>query len=96
MNNFHKALIFFFGFVSFDLFQVSIASIVSTGDFNEDFFVIWSPTHVNTSSDGKTRSLKLDQESGKLYIYHDFKLRLQLRNKPLYCRRMRTNMAGTP
>ncbi|XP_004496796.1 probable xyloglucan endotransglucosylase/hydrolase protein 10 [Cicer arietinum] len=64
MNNFHKALIFFFGFVSFDLFQVSIASIVSTGDFNEDFFVIWSPTHVNTSSDGKTRSLKLDQESG--------------------------------
>ncbi|XP_057424620.1 probable xyloglucan endotransglucosylase/hydrolase protein 10 [Lotus japonicus] len=64
MNNFHTALIFFLGFVSFNLFQVSVASVVSTGDFNKDFFVIWSPTHVNTSADGHTRTLKLDQESG--------------------------------
>ncbi|KAK7357561.1 hypothetical protein VNO80_16851 [Phaseolus coccineus] len=64
MKNFHTALIFFIGFVSSSLFQDSVASVVSTGDFNKDFFVIWSPTHVNTSADGQTRSLKLDQESG--------------------------------
>ncbi|RZB43796.1 putative xyloglucan endotransglucosylase/hydrolase protein 10 isoform B [Glycine soja] len=65
MKNFHTTLLIFFtGFVSSSLFQVSVASIVSTGDFNKDFFVIWSPTHVNTSSDGHTRSLILDQESG--------------------------------
>ncbi|WVY97177.1 hypothetical protein V8G54_029328 [Vigna mungo] len=64
MKNFHLTLIFFIGFVSFSLFQDSAASVVSTGDFNKDFFVIWSPTHVNTSADGQTRSLKLDQESG--------------------------------
>lgn len=67
MKNFHTALIFFIGFVSSSLFQVSVASVVSTGDFNKDFFVIWSPTHVNTSADGHTRSLKLDQESGTNY-----------------------------
>ncbi|PQM33142.1 putative xyloglucan endotransglucosylase/hydrolase protein 10 [Prunus yedoensis var. nudiflora] len=33
-------------------------------DFNKDFFVTWSPSHVNTSADGRTRSMKLDQESG--------------------------------
>lgn len=42
------------------------ASVVSVGDFNKDFSVIWSPSHVNTSADGHERSLKLDQESGKL------------------------------
>ncbi|WJX14857.1 putative xyloglucan endotransglucosylase/hydrolase protein 10 [Trifolium repens] len=64
MNNFNTTLFFFFGFISLSLFHVSIASIISTGDFNKDFFVIWSPNHVNTSDDGKTRTLKLDQESG--------------------------------
>ncbi|QCE08416.1 probable xyloglucan endotransglucosylase/hydrolase protein 10 [Vigna unguiculata] len=64
MKNFYTALIFFIGFVSFSLFQDSAASVVSTGNFNKDFFVIWSPNHVNTSADGRTRSLKLDQESG--------------------------------
>lgn len=69
MNNFNTKLIFFFfGFVSSSLFHISIASIVSTGDFNKDFFVIWSPNHVNTSDDGKTRSLKLDQESGIMNV----------------------------
>ncbi|CAB4321078.1 unnamed protein product [Prunus armeniaca] len=32
-------------------------------DFNKDFFVTWSPSNVNTSADGRTRSMKLDQES---------------------------------
>lgn len=68
MNNFHTAFIFITGFVFSSFFQVSVGSIVSTGDFNKDFFVIWSPTHVNTSADGNTRSLKLDQESGADYI----------------------------
>ncbi|GAY48801.1 hypothetical protein WN944_028579 [Citrus x changshan-huyou] len=52
------------GFLSAYLLQISRASVVSTGDFNKDFFVTWSPSHVNTSADGKARSLKLDQESG--------------------------------
>ena len=67
MNNFHTALIFLVGFVSSSLFQISAASVVSTGNFNKDFFVIWSPTHVNTSADGHTRSMKLDQESGTMH-----------------------------
>ncbi|XP_057977301.1 probable xyloglucan endotransglucosylase/hydrolase protein 10 [Malania oleifera] len=44
--------------------QISVASIVSTGDFNKDFFITWAPSHVNTSVDSQARSLKLDQESG--------------------------------
>lgn len=50
-----------------------LASIVSTGDFNNDFIVKWSPSHVTTSSNGQARTLKLDQESGEtmwyIYIY---------------------------
>lgn len=57
------------GFLSAYLLQISRASVVSTGDFNKDFFVTWSPSHVNTSEDGKARSLKLDQESGKTQKY---------------------------
>ncbi|KAG4929890.1 hypothetical protein JHK82_046959 [Glycine max] len=70
MKNFLKALlIFFIGFViSSSLFQVSVASVVSTGDFNKNFFVIWSPTHVNSSAEGQTRSLKLDQASDTNYL----------------------------
>ncbi|KAI4295812.1 hypothetical protein L6164_035816 [Bauhinia variegata] len=64
-------LILFIGFLSWALFQISVASVVSTGDFNKDFFVIWSPTHVNTSDDGHTRSLKLDQDSGSGFASND-------------------------
>ncbi|KAJ7967618.1 Xyloglucan endotransglucosylase/hydrolase [Quillaja saponaria] len=63
MNNYHK-FTFFIGLVSLSLIQISVASVVSTGDFNKDFFVIWSPSHVNTSTDGRSRSLNLDKESG--------------------------------
>uniref|UniRef100_A0A7N0R8Q8 Xyloglucan endotransglucosylase/hydrolase n=1 Tax=Kalanchoe fedtschenkoi TaxID=63787 RepID=A0A7N0R8Q8_KALFE len=44
--------------------QVSLGSIVSTGNFNEDFYITWSPDHVNTSLDGHLRTLKLDHSSG--------------------------------
>ncbi|KAG7636204.1 putative xyloglucan endotransglucosylase/hydrolase protein 10 [Arabidopsis thaliana] len=53
-----------FSIISSLLLWVSQASVVSSGDFNKDFFVTWSPTHVNTSNDGRSRTLKLDQESG--------------------------------
>ncbi|KAK9666561.1 hypothetical protein RND81_14G193800 [Saponaria officinalis] len=55
------------------LFSVSglIASVVSTGNFNQDFFIAWAPTHVNTSDDGKTRSLTLDQNSGSAFESND-------------------------
>lgn len=58
-------LVFFLGVLSTSIFiQTTESSVVSTGDFNKDFFVIWSPSHVITSADGHERSLKLDQESG--------------------------------
>jgi xyloglucan:xyloglucosyl transferase len=61
-NHYYKMIISLVGLMA----QISVASVVSTGDFNKDFFVTWSPSHVNTSADGRTRSLKLDQESGIL------------------------------
>ncbi|KAF5814200.1 putative xyloglucan:xyloglucosyl transferase [Helianthus annuus] len=51
--------------------QTSLASVVSTGNFNNDFFVTWSPSHVNTSADGRSRSLKLDQEAGSAFASND-------------------------
>ncbi|KAL7227469.1 hypothetical protein ACSBR1_022345 [Camellia fascicularis] len=51
--------------------QISVASVVSTGDFNKDFFVLWSPTHVNTSADGSERSLILDKDSGSGFASDD-------------------------
>ncbi|KAL7206294.1 hypothetical protein ACSBR2_019076 [Camellia fascicularis] len=36
-----------------------------------DFFVMWSPSHVNTSADGSLRSLKLDNESGSGFAPND-------------------------
>lgn len=63
----HRTVIFI-GILTLISIQISNGSVVSTGDFNKDFFVTWSPSHVNTSADGKTRSLKLDQESGMLKI----------------------------
>lgn len=65
MNNNHK-IIALIGLLMLEMVQNSVASAVSTGGFDKDFFVIWSPSHVNTSTDGQTRSLKLDQESGTL------------------------------
>ncbi|CAH2051926.1 unnamed protein product [Thlaspi arvense] len=53
-------------FIASLLLWVSKASLVSSGDFNKDFFVTWSPTHINTSSDGRSKTLKLDQESGNV------------------------------
>ncbi|KAL7236358.1 hypothetical protein ACSBR1_019608 [Camellia fascicularis] len=53
------------GVLAMHLVQNSEASaVVSKGDFDKDFFVMWSPSHVNTSADGSLRSLKLDNESG--------------------------------
>ncbi|GLT44315.1 hypothetical protein SLA2020_182200 [Shorea laevis] len=64
MANHFKARAFIHILLILNLFGISVASVVSTGDFNQDFFVIWSPSHINTSADGQERSLKLDQESG--------------------------------
>ncbi|GFZ16944.1 xyloglucan endotransglucosylase/hydrolase 10 [Actinidia rufa] len=62
-------LVTFIGALVLNVFQISFASVVSTEDFNKDFFVTWSPSHVNTSDDGTTRSLKLDKESERKRIY---------------------------
>ncbi|GMY38813.1 probable xyloglucan endotransglucosylase/hydrolase protein 10 [Fagus crenata] len=62
MKNCHKQIIFI-ALVTLNLYQISEAT-VSTGNFNEDFFITWSPSYVNTSFDGRTRSLKLDKDSG--------------------------------
>lgn len=61
-------IITFIGIVCFLLLQDASASVVSTGDFNKDFFVNWSPSHVNTSLDGTTRSLTLDKDSGNCWM----------------------------
>lgn len=55
---------FIVGLLVLGSIQISVASVVSIGDFNKDFYIMWSPSHVSTSPDGRTRSLKLDQESG--------------------------------
>ncbi|XP_073023323.1 probable xyloglucan endotransglucosylase/hydrolase protein 10 [Primulina eburnea] len=61
----------FVGIVCFLLLQDASASVVSTGDFSKDFFVNWSPSHVNTSLDGTTRSLTLDKDSGSGFLSND-------------------------
>ncbi|CAI9104201.1 OLC1v1002830C1 [Oldenlandia corymbosa var. corymbosa] len=72
------------GIISIGLIQTSLASVVSSGDFNKDFFVTWSPSHVNTSSDGRGRTLKLDQESGSgfasndMYLFGQFDMQIKL------------------
>lgn len=50
--------------LSISIVRFGLASVVSTGDFNTDFHITWSPSHVNTSADGHSRTLMLDQESG--------------------------------
>ncbi|KAI7994001.1 putative xyloglucan endotransglucosylase/hydrolase protein 10 [Camellia lanceoleosa] len=60
------------GVLAMHLVQNSEASsVVSKGDFDKDFFVTWSPSHVNTSADGLLRSLKLDNESGSGFASND-------------------------
>ncbi|EYU18352.1 hypothetical protein ABFS82_02G048400 [Erythranthe guttata] len=49
----------------------SWALVVSTGDFNKDFSVNWSPSHVNTSPDGTERTLILDKNSGGGFVTND-------------------------
>ncbi|XP_021814505.1 probable xyloglucan endotransglucosylase/hydrolase protein 10 [Prunus avium] len=64
MSDNHRIVIFIGLFLTLTSIRITDGSVVSTGDFNKDFFVTWSPSHVNTSADGRTRSMKLDQESG--------------------------------
>lgn len=47
------------------------ASVVSTGNFSADFHITWSPSHVITSSDGHSRSLMLNNESGSSFASDD-------------------------
>lgn len=72
MNNCLKCRALVLSLLILNLFQVSVASVVSTGDFNKDFFVMWAPDHVNTSSNGRERSLKLDQVSGMVATRDNF------------------------
>ncbi|KAL3614394.1 putative xyloglucan endotransglucosylase/hydrolase protein 10 [Castilleja foliolosa] len=77
----------FFGLIAILLivsFNGLSASVVSTGDFNKDFFVTWSPSHVNTSYDGKNRSLTLDKDSGSgfasndMFLFGQFDMQIKL------------------
>ncbi|XP_047321973.1 probable xyloglucan endotransglucosylase/hydrolase protein 10 [Impatiens glandulifera] len=67
----------------FGFLLLSIARI-SLGNFDKDFFVTWSPDHVNTSSDGRSRTLTLDQDSGSgfasndLFMFGQFDMKIKL------------------
>ncbi|KAM3377383.1 putative xyloglucan endotransglucosylase/hydrolase protein 10 isoform X2 [Capsicum galapagoense] len=82
MKNFSKLILFvtIFNYLS----HIILASIVSTGDFNKDFYVNYSPNHVNTSADGRTRSLIFDKESGTeiasndMYLFGQFDMKIKL------------------
>ncbi|GFP88444.1 probable xyloglucan endotransglucosylase/hydrolase protein 10 [Phtheirospermum japonicum] len=58
--------------------------VVSTEDFNKDFFVTWSPSYVNTSYDGKNRNLILDKDSGSgfasndMFLFGQFDMQIKL------------------
>ncbi|KAL3538759.1 hypothetical protein ACH5RR_002125 [Cinchona calisaya] len=77
-------IILLIGIIFIKLISISLASIVSTGDFNKDFFVTWSPSHVNTSADGRSRTLKLDQDSGSgfasndMFLFGQFDMQIKL------------------
>ncbi|KAK4438021.1 putative xyloglucan endotransglucosylase/hydrolase protein 10 [Sesamum alatum] len=83
MNN---SLIITYSFVVVAAFCVvwTQASVVSTGDFNRDFFVTWSPSHVQTSADGTNRSLILDKDSGSgfasndMFLFGQFDMQIKL------------------
>ncbi|KAL8554795.1 hypothetical protein ACS0TY_002837 [Phlomoides rotata] len=80
MNNFFILISIF----SIFLIRDSSASVVSTGDFNKDFSVTWSPSHVNTSLDGTNRSLILDKDSGSgfasndMFLFGQFDMQIKL------------------
>lgn len=76
MMNCHKFLVLI-SILMVNWTQISVlASVVSTGDFNKDFYVMWSPNHINTSSDGRARSLILDKDSGTNCLQYIYKLNL--------------------
>ncbi|KAG9440027.1 hypothetical protein H6P81_020192 [Aristolochia fimbriata] len=62
----------------------ALSSLVSVGDFNKDFYITWSPSHVNTSADGRQRSLRLDQESGagfdsnEMFLFGEIDMQIKL------------------
>ncbi|MQM01421.1 hypothetical protein Taro_034172, partial [Colocasia esculenta] len=66
------------------LVKVANCSLVSTGDFNRDFYVTWNPSYVNTSADGHTRTLKLDQGKGsafasnEMFLFGQFDMKIKL------------------
>ncbi|XP_010547938.1 PREDICTED: probable xyloglucan endotransglucosylase/hydrolase protein 10 [Tarenaya hassleriana] len=72
------------GFLVANLLPMSLSSVVSTGDFDKDFFVTWSPSHVNTSNYGRSRTLKLDQESGasfasnQMFLFGQIDMKIKL------------------
>ncbi|KAL3843833.1 hypothetical protein ACJIZ3_001236 [Penstemon smallii] len=84
MNNLHKNFIPIGLILSIFLIQESLASVVSTGDFNKDFLVTWSPSHVNTSVDGTNTSLILDKDSGSgfaskdMFLFGQFDMQIKL------------------
>ncbi|KAL9231944.1 hypothetical protein vseg_007102 [Gypsophila vaccaria] len=67
MAHYHRTILFPLILIGSFWVSGSLASVVSTGNFNQDFFISWAPNHVNTSADGKTRSLTLDQNSGSAF-----------------------------
>ncbi|CAL9759606.1 unnamed protein product [Musa acuminata subsp. burmannicoides] len=70
--------------LSISIVRFGLASVVSTGDFNTDFHITWSPSHVNTSADGHSRTLMLDQESGSsfasnnMFLFGEIDMRIKL------------------
>ncbi|CAL9759567.1 unnamed protein product [Musa acuminata subsp. burmannicoides] len=70
--------------LSISILRFGLASVVSTGDFNTDFHITWSPSHVNTSADGHSRTLMLDQESGSsfasnnMFLFGEIDMRIKL------------------
>ncbi|KAI4318744.1 hypothetical protein MLD38_032414 [Melastoma candidum] len=66
------------------LLRASSATVLSSGNFMGDFFVMWSPSHVNTSADGQMRSLFLDKDSGAgfesndMFLFGKFEVQIKL------------------
>ncbi|KAK4744954.1 hypothetical protein SAY87_011266 [Trapa incisa] len=80
-------LIALFGLLM-NLLLAASSALVSSGDYDRDFFVMWSPSHVNTSSDGRMRSLILDRDSGAGFASNDMflfgKMDMQIKLIPGY------------
>ncbi|KAK8924019.1 putative xyloglucan endotransglucosylase/hydrolase protein 10 [Platanthera zijinensis] len=50
-----------------NVIHFSFSATASTGNFDTDFLVTWSSSHVNTSVDRHSRTLKLDLQSGSAF-----------------------------